>query len=544
MHEKENPDSNTPILKNSAPEKKIMVRVKANETISPDTTIFNQVSSLRSKVNSQKQKLERDSRILETPNKLQSVMSTEMPTSPIPEVLNKISKALELKQDKEQPKSSINTSRTEPSKLWNALSTFNRSLNSDKNGLQSHQKILSRLSQEFQTSPTKFAEKLVTIIEESMMPSISDQKDCSGISVSRMTTEFRKLCKFIEDESMPEWILSPDAIPEQDEDEEQIENQSIEFVDEESNLDDSIVETFSSTPFENNCGRENAMNYGETPKGIFRFKDSPLSSGKKPVNKAFKDSRFNETNNSFEHWENICNGVYLHQRVTPQGLRRSISLPDSPIKKLNKIRTTCEHQLASLDDTAIDQILNEKPRYFHDFGSFSPKSLKEETVKTPKSKFFSKTKKIANKTNKASPKKRKSVLGQRESIGRYSPHCEDDLDKSLIAELAQRRQRCFETAKLMMEIDKNDPIMSHRKETAELISKLGSPNKSLSLPDNNTDFLNTINHCMEYQDFLLKKRKSIFQIIQNPKSSDTDSGIPVDASSKMKSPIASGKNYA
>lgn len=538
--------SNTQKIKNPTPEKRTMVKVKANETISPDTTIFKQVSSLRCEVNAQKQNLERGSNTPKKSKSFKNTISTKTPTSPISQVLNKISKALELKQPKEEPKSTTETSRIEPNKIWNALTTFNRSLNSDKNGLQSHQKVLSRLSQEFQSSPTKFAEKLVTIIEESMMPSASDQKDCSGISVSRMTTEFRKLCKFIEDESMPEWILSPEVIPEQDEVEEQIENQSIDFVDDESNLDDSIVETFVSTPFGNNC----AMNYEETPKGIFRFKESPLSSGKKLVNKAIKDSRFNETNHSFEYWESMCNGVYLHQRVTPQGLRRSISLPDSPVTKLNRIRSTCEEQLASLDDTALDQMRNEKPRYFHDFtedtfGSFSPKTFKQETTRTPKGKkYFSddteetkKTKKAATRILRKSPKKQKSILRQRESVEGYSPNCEDDLDKSLIAELAQRRQRCFETAKLMMELDKNDPIISDRMDDAGFLAKLGSPNKSLSLPGNNREFLNTINHCMEYEDFLLKKRKSIFQIIQHPKASDTDSGIAFEANSKVKSPM-------
>ncbi|XP_033210811.1 uncharacterized protein LOC117168934 [Belonocnema kinseyi] len=548
VHERELSEilhSKTPSPKNPTPEKKTMVKVKANETITPDTTIFKQVSSLRDEVNAQKQNLERCPTTPKTSKSFKNTMSTKMPPSPISEVLNKISKALELKQPKEESKSTTETSRIEPNKIWNALTTFNRSLNSDKNGLQSHQKVLSRLSQEFQSSPTKFAEKLVTIIEESMMPSASDQKDCSGISVSRMTTEFRKLCKFIEDESMPEWILSPEAIPEEDEVEEQIENQSIDLVDDESNLADSSRDSLASTPF----GNRYLMNYAETPKGIFRLKESPLSSGKKPVNKAIKDSRFNESNHSFEYWESMCNGVYLHQRVTPQGgLRRSISLPDSPVRKLNRIRSTCEQQLASLDDTALDQIRNEKPRFFHDFtedtfGSFSPKQFKREIVKTSKSKkYFSDqaedargTRKVA--TLRKSPKKQKSIL-KRESVG-YLGNCEDELDKSLIAELAQRRQRCFETAKLMMELDKNDPIISERMDDSGFLAKLGSPNKSLSLPGNNREFLNTINHCMEYEDFLLKKRKSIFQIIQQPKASDADSGIAFEASSKVKSPIGS-----
>ena len=517
-----------------------MIKVKSNKTISPDTTIYNKVTALRSQVNSLKQDLVQDLNNLKTStNDSEKVMLRETPDSPITDVLNEISKALEIKQDKEEIKSSVQVCRPEQKKLWNALSTFNRTLSSDKNGVQSHQKVLSRLSQEFRSSPTKFAEKLVTIIEESVMPSSSEQKECSGISLSRMTSEFRKLCKFIEDESMPDWVMSPDVIPE-----EQIENQSIELV-EESSLEESQIEKCSSTPLD----KSDKNTYRDTPKGIFKFKDSPLSSDKKPINKIMRDWRFNDTNNSFEYWESMCNGVYKHQRVTPQRLRRSISLPDSPITRLNKIRTTCERQMASLDDTLIEQNHTDyKLRSLQNVTkeiTDNLKSLKAETMTPRNKKFFTeenaepmKIKKTERQGGKKIVlKKRAILLKSPENVVNYSPDYGDDLNKSLLAELAQRRQRCFETAKLMMEIDKNDPIVSDGKETIELISKLGSPNKFLTLPDNNVDFLNTINHCMEYQDFLLKKRKSIFSIIQHPKSSDTDSRVTKESNLKIMSPL-------
>lgn len=151
-------------------EKKKMVNIKSNETISADTTIFRKVNELRFQLKSQQ---ENSSKITKPHESEKKKIVT--PMSPISNALNEISKTLELKQEKNNAQSRIETCRQEPSKLWNALTNFNRSLNTDKSGVQSHQKVLSRLSQEFHLSPAKFAEKLVTIIEESVMPSMSDR---------------------------------------------------------------------------------------------------------------------------------------------------------------------------------------------------------------------------------------------------------------------------------------------------------------------------------------------------------------------------------
>lgn len=517
---------------------KKVVNVKSNETINADTTIFQQVTALRSQLKSQTQGSKEN---IETCDTLVTPKKVQACVSPITDVLNKISKTLELKKEKENVKPSVETSK-EPSKLWNALSNFNRSLNSDKNGVQSHQKVLSRLSHEFHLSPAKFAEKLVTIIEESVIPSISDQRDYSGVSVHRMTQEFRKLCKFIEDESMPEWLISSDTVQE-----EQIENQTIEFADY-TCLDE--MERHSSTPLDSKQSevKNSLISYEETPKGIFRHDGTP-NSDKKRFNKITKNCRINDTNNSFEYWETMCNGVFTNQRVTPQKLRRSLSLPNSPVARFNNIKSTCERQMASLDDTVINETrIYHKPRNFRDLTKdivLSPKKLiTEESKILSNNKGFSEKSEKSRQTKekkRVSAKKRTPIFKQIET--NYSLDCEDDMDKSFLAELAQRRQRCFETAKLMMEIDKNDPIISNvskERKTTELLAKLGSPNKSLSLPGNNVDFLNTINHCMEYQDFLLKKRKSIFHVLKNPTSSN--SNVENIAEPKKKeTPVPPGK---
>lgn len=505
------------------------INVKSIETIDADTTIFQQVTELRSQLKTHKEQSSAEKiKTCQTPEKLKRNVT---PVSPLTDVLNKISKTLELKQNQNNVQPTVVTSRQEPSKLWNALTNFNRSLNSDKSGVQSHQRVLSRLSQEFHLSPAKFAEKLVTIIEESVMPSISDQKDYSGVSVHRMTQEFRKLCKFIEDESMPECLINSDI------QEEQIENQTIEFVDE-TCLEE--MQRFSSTPLDNKESKlkNYEISYKETPKGIFKFNDTP-NSDKKQFSKVKKNCPINDTNNSFEYWESMCNGVFKPQPISPQKLRRSMSLPDSPVIRFNNIKSTCDRQMASLDDTALNESrLGYKSRNFRDI-TFSPKKLSITDGKTlTNKKYFSKQ----NEKKQFSTKKQTSISHENETNDEFSFNCEDDMDKSFLAELAQRRQRCFETAKLMMEIDKNDPTVSNQsneKKTAELIAKLASPNKSLSLPATNIDFLNTINHCMEYQDFLLKKRKSIFHILKNPMSPDSKLGNTTK-SKKTETPILSG----
>ncbi|XP_015124586.1 uncharacterized protein LOC107046476 [Diachasma alloeum] len=62
--------------------------------------------------------------------------------------------------------------------------------------------LMKRLSKSFARNPAEFAEKLLTIIEETNLNSCQHPEDKSCANLSRLTTEFRKACKYIMNESM------------------------------------------------------------------------------------------------------------------------------------------------------------------------------------------------------------------------------------------------------------------------------------------------------------------------------------------------------
>lgn len=101
-----------------------------------------------------------------------------------------------------------------------------------------------------------------------------------------------------------------------------------------------------------------------------------------------------------------------------------------------------------------------------------------------------------------------------------NPYAENDQDCSLLIELAKRRQRCLDTAKLMLEIEREDPITNDDNTCLETLYKLGIQDKTFAEVEEDTKFLNTLGHCLEYKSYLKNKSKPVIDMLQKVDSPD------------------------
>ncbi|KAJ8679293.1 hypothetical protein QAD02_015080 [Eretmocerus hayati] len=458
--------------------------------------------------------------------------------------------------------------------LEQALSPFGEQENSEPHN---HSKILDRLSQKFKETPTRFTEKLVLILEDSVIsiesPSKQNQGDSSGISLNRMTGEFRKLCKFIEDEcieneSMPEWAPS----------------------------------LMNTTTFD----RANmTINTPTALKQVFTPQKKPSSSVNTPINR-FTPS----ADKSFEYWEKLCD--MMEERDSAEEKPTTISLvPEVSAKKsMDEMLTICERQMASLDDSTIE-VRNSEPYKNTD------SELKRKAVQPPRSKSESKFRPISheeeyqlaqtkinardeefftsnNGTNllyentnatkkveldlddsfellnvksrkprgKQFIKEKSPVIDRNEdkilnsstenppSSHEFAPisygNSYDDIEQdcSLLVELAQRRQRCIDTAKLMMEIDKDTTAYTSSdedKKCLETLYKLGIQDKTFADIESDTKFLNTLNQCLEYKNYIRENNKPIMNMLQKY-DSPQDLKKQAVLSMKSKNPMTQSKS--
>lgn len=231
--------------------------------------------------------------------------------------------------------------------VWDALLALDEALSPFEARDQSFQQaqdpphILTRLSQKFKQTPTRFTEKLVSLIEDSIISFESPTKqsatnDTSGISLNRMTGEFRKLCKFIEDESMPD--LAPSL----------------------ANMTASYLNKTETPEFEKTK---------EIPKNLYKhmmletptkqFSPKAFQGFFTPQNKKTGSNantpinRFTPSaDKSFEYWETVCN--MMCDPASGKKLNKSLCIPESTKLSMDEMMSICERQLASLDDSAMD----------------------------------------------------------------------------------------------------------------------------------------------------------------------------------------------
>ncbi|XP_014234697.1 uncharacterized protein LOC106657609 [Trichogramma pretiosum] len=197
--------------------------------------------------------------------------------------------------------------------------------------------VLTRLSQKFKKTPARFTEKLVSLLEDSILSlespkSKPNSANSSGISLNRMTGEFRKLCKYIDDgkkmiadESMPEW-----------------------------------APTFNMTVFDKTEIQEEIPLNIEVPKNpaIKRIleeyttpKSQKNSRNNSPINR-FTPS----ADKSFEYWETVCN-LMCESQKSAEKKQKIFKIPESKAqakKAMEEMLIESEKQLAMLDESIVD----------------------------------------------------------------------------------------------------------------------------------------------------------------------------------------------
>ncbi|XP_043289553.1 uncharacterized protein [Venturia canescens] len=356
---------------------------------------------------------------------------------------------------------------------------------------ESGSKMLKRFSQEFMSSPQRFTEKLLTIIDES--ESTQNYADNTGVNLSCMTREFRKMCKFIQDESMPEHLNSTFGISK--------------HLEEKKNANFQRPETIEESPIDVSSDGD-APN---TPEGrVF----SPKACQKTPVNRFKKLVGENNECISPDSLNSTRFFVSLEKRLNEetssprtQLLRensRSTSGSDISAQLRDKMRIVekSEQQMADLEETNhID---------FDTFDSHRAHGTQEREV--------CENERIESNPNDLPPVDDEALD-------------EDELSMSLRLELEKQRERCFETARQMQKIEEDAKACNE--DFSKVLERFGI--------DPEVECRKTIESLMNYQNCRAKIRQN--ERTKKQDMSSMDSGIDTRSISRTLQGSRSKKSY-
>ncbi|XP_072756405.1 uncharacterized protein [Anoplolepis gracilipes] len=394
-----------------------------------------------------------------------------------PILSNKINDSHSTEADQKYDSTKSDTSSKEQLHSFE-LKTFLQSLDQmplKETATQEH--LLRRLSANFYNSPKTFTEKLLTIIEESVINDSCAQLEYPEVSLCRLTEELRKMCKFIEDETIPEWPESP--------------------------MSTSICarqRSQGSSPL-----RKSLNAFASRNKSLyFAINASPrcnIKSPKKVCQHTPKNILYNaksslhDSTSTFESLEAFCEKLYANDNKVPIREKK----PQSPLQNMDSILHVCENQMASLENSPdIREQLKKAATFTSDLASQCNNKVPE----AQNLQYRLLTHKKHNKTDlKKVPDTFKEWTGHNKSYEIIEP---DDLENTLMYEIAKKRQRCLDTAKVIMEIDTNSkPI-----ETQQIC-----PNSNKSSLTSDTKFMKTLMSVKRYQEYL-EEHKSILNLFQ------------------------------
>lgn len=332
--------------------------------------------------------------------------------------------------------------------------------------------LLRRLSTNFYNSPQTFTERLLTIIEESVINDDScAQLEYPNVSLCRLTEELRKMCKFIEDETIPDWPQSPQRM--------------------------SICRQRSQglkSPFQKSLDTFISRDKGLTTPTRRNIK-SPKKTCHMPENISYNPKGpLHDSTSTFESLEAFCEKLYADEYKTVPIKEKNPSQP--PLQNLDSILHECENQMALLNSSLdIREQLKKAAMFTLDLTS----QYKVPEAQNPQSRLFTHEK--HNKDSKKVPDTFKQLTRHNKSYEMIEP---DDLENTLMYEIAKKRQRCLDTAKVMMEIDTNS-------EPAKQICPEIVINESSSTSD--IKFIETLMSVKRYQEYL-EKHKSVLNLFR------------------------------
>lgn len=366
------------------------------------------------------------------------------------------------------------------------LKTFLHSLEHQKplkeTIVQEH--LLRRLSANFYNSPKTFTEKLLTIIEESVINDDSCvQLEYPEVSLCRLTEELRKMCKFIEDETIPEWPQSP-------------------------SMSTSICIRQRSRELKSPL-RKSINAFTSRDKDLYL--DTPVSprckikSPKKICQRTLKTSKnivyntknpLHDSTSTFESLEAFCEKLYADEcRALPIKEKNLL-----PLQNIESILDVCENQLASLENSLDIREQLKK-------AAFTSNLASQCNNKVPETQNLQHKLLTHEKYNKTDLKKLPDTFKQWTTDNKsYETIEPDDLENTIMYEIAKKRQRCLDTAKVIMEIDTNLELVKEQQICPKIVV-----NDSSST--NDAKFMETLMSVKRYQEYL-EEHKSILNLFR------------------------------
>lgn len=369
-------------------------------------------------------------------------------------------------------------------KFDNVLFSLDSELN-PKEATLTKQEIYRRLSKKYVSSPRKFTEKLITIIEESVVNNTLNMNNCSINNFEKISKELQKMSKDIEDESMPEQLLCTtiSTSPSKEMSKIMIDDQSNQITNRKRclelpsflNADSCTAKTPSPT---NMCRKV----YRKTPRNIFK------SELKKVDDKiTFSPSKYNDM--SFQSLEAQCERLFPDEKKDRTSVQ---TIPDNSSLNMDRILTICEQQLASLNSTDDDiKVISHKKNGI---------SVKEMNKKPQEISYNLHT--IAENSAYKDGRRNKEL----KKINKLDNELDelDELDKTLLSEIVEKRQRCFDTAKSLMKINSEcNAVTVQKKSKTDKKSPLNiNSSKSNKAENSNVDFLKMLISCKDYHNYL------------------------------------------
>ncbi|XP_076303433.1 uncharacterized protein LOC143221796 isoform X2 [Lasioglossum baleicum] len=346
---------------------------------------------------------------------------------------------------------------------------------------------LKRLSETFVRSPENFTERLVTIIEESVINNGEDTCNATGFNLSRLTLEFRKMCKFIEDETCPEWAPSLFLSPSSEDD--------------------------SESPVEKLSGSMKTTSLHSTPLSATEVLKKRFF--QKISKNHFNGSTDSITNmsitnvsslESFERLELQCKKSFPEDRESSGNLRRSFSM--SSLLSMTQVKEICDEQMASLnisDGDNEEKLVSSTPNLHSKYieqpliNKLCTKVQKESDYKSTDMSY---SKKKAIKFNRGSDL---NNINADKVPNVYTKFDTDELEKTILQDIAEKRKRCLDTARILTEINADTEIIEEMKSLN--ISPISSAlNDSNAAANNETKFLNTLMSCKDYMTYLERQK--------------------------------------
>ncbi|XP_011055874.1 PREDICTED: uncharacterized protein LOC105146925 isoform X2 [Acromyrmex echinatior] len=342
------------------------------------------------------------------------------------------------------------------------------------------QRLLRRLSVDYHDAPKAFTENLLTIIEESVINNDSHaQSQYPELSLFRFNEELRKMRKFLEDETVPEWPESP--------------GMSTPICTKRKSQESNILLRKSLSALS-----PDSLHFTTPVSSQCNTKSPKKACWRMSKNTSYVTKNLLNDTNTFESLETMCKKLFPDNDYT---VPREKNLSQSPLQNMANILRTCENQMASLENSPIIHEQIKKAGMCGTLDStYQHNKLSEENLEYRLL--------LNEKYDRMDSEAVLDILKQQTEDGKRQEMIEtNDFESTVMYEIAKKRQRCLDTAKIVMEIDENFKPMEEI-----------HPNINDSSIEVDNKLMKTLMSVKKYQDYL-EKYKSLLNLFHRTRLS-------------------------